>query len=212
MEKKPSLHQPVDLSASPDARRLPEGQSMNEPPLSNGGHEHEDEALLQIAHVIRQMPDLEPAANLLPSIMAAVQIKKRPIWYRVYRWATARRSITFSPLKLAPVAIAFAILCVVSVFICVAAITTIFQAQKPDAIPVVFSMKLPTARSVAVIGSLTTAAACRELKKINGEALWTVTLLLLAGRYEYAFLVDGGRSVYLWRVKMMDLEIRTTSL
>jgi len=192
MEKKPSVHQPVDSSASPDTRRQPEEQCMNELPVSNGWHE--DEALLRIARGIRQMPDLEPAANLLPSIMAAVQPKKRPWWHRVHRWAKARRSITFSPLQVVPVAMVFAIICIVSVlYVRNADHQRIFQAQQPDRIPVVFSVEVPTARSVSVIGSFSNwqPHAC-ELRKNNGGGVWTVKLLLPAGRYEYAFLVDGG--------------------
>ena len=161
---------------------------MNTPPLRNG--RQEDEALLQIARGIREMPDLEPAANLLPSIMAAVQSKQRPWWYRVRRWAKTRRSITFSPLQVVPIAIAFAIICLVSVlFLRSGDRQRMFKAQQPDRIAVVFSVKLPTARSVAVIGSFSNwqPHAC-ELK----EGVWTVTLLLPPGRYEYAFLVDGG--------------------
>lgn len=190
MEKKPWLHQPADPSASSDARRQPEGKCMNEPLLNNGWHEDEDEALLQIARGIQQMPDLEPAANLLPSIMAAVQFTKRPWWYRLHIWARARRSITYSPLQVVPVAIAFAIICMVSVlYVRTGDRQPILHALQPDRIAVVFSVKLPAARSVAVIGSFSNwqPHAC-ELK----EGVWTVTLLLPAGRYEYAFLVDGG--------------------
>ena len=167
---------------------------MNEPLLNNGWHEDEDEALIQIARGIRQMPDLEPAANLLPSIMAAVRLKKRPWWYRLHIWAKARRSITFSPLQVVPVAVALVLVCIASVlYMRSGDHQQIFQAQPPDRIPVVFSVKLPTARSVSVIGSFSNwqPLAC-ELKKDNGEGVWTVTLLLPAGRYEYAFLVDGG--------------------
>jgi hypothetical protein len=165
---------------------------MNELPVSNGWHE--DEALLRIARGIRQMPDLEPAANLLPSIMATIQPKKRPWWYRMYRWAKAPRSITFSPLQTVPAAVTFAIICTVSIlYVRNDDKQGIFHAQQQDRLAVVFSVKLPTALSVSVIGSFSNwqPHAC-ELKKGNGEGIWTVTLLLPAGRYEYAFLVDGG--------------------
>jgi hypothetical protein len=191
MEKKPSVHQPVDSSASPDNRRQPEEHFMNELPVSTGLHE--DEALLRIARGIRQMPDLEPAASLLPSIMAIIQPKKRPWWYRVYRWAKAPRSITFSALQTVPAAVAFALICTVSILYVRNADNQGIHAQQQDRVAVVFSVELPTARSVSVIGSFNNwqPQAC-ELRKNNGGGVWTVTLLLPAGRYEYAFLVDGG--------------------
>ncbi|MBI5579527.1 MAG: hypothetical protein HY895_10275 [Deltaproteobacteria bacterium] len=164
---------------------------MNELPVSTGWHE--DEALLRIARGIRQMPDLEPAVNLLPSIMAAVRPQKRPWWYRMYRWAKAPRSITFSPLQTVPAAVAFAMICIVSILYVRNADNQGIHARQQDRVAVVFSVELPTARSVSVIGSFSNwqPHAC-ELKKDNGEGVWTVTLLLPAGRYEYAFLVDGG--------------------
>jgi len=72
----------------------------------------------------------------------------------------------------------------------------ILDGRPRDRIPIVLSLEVPDARSVAVMGSFNNwlPQEC-ELQKHNGGAIWTVTLRLPAGRYEYAFLVDGGKIV-----------------
>lgn len=159
----------------------------------------EDKELLRIACGIKEMPDLDPPAGLLPSIMLAVREKKRPWWYRAYRWARAPRSITFTPLQAAPfaaMALAVFVLASVHVFSRSTDSSPGSLAQFQDRVPVVLSLKVPEARSVAVIGSFNNwhPQKC-EMTESNGDSSWTVTLWLSSGRYEYAFLIDGGKII-----------------
>ena len=66
-------------------------------------------------------------------------------------------------------------------------------AQTQTAVPVVFSLRLPGARSVAVIGTFNEwHPQGYEMQALrNGDQTWTLMLPLPNGRYEYAFLVDG---------------------
>jgi len=158
----------------------------------------EDEVLSRIACGIRCIPDLDPPANLLPSVMAAVRDKRRPWWYRAYRWVTAPRSLTFTPLQAAPLAAALlAVFVISSLHLYTGREKGEFVGSRsPDLTPVVLSLKGPEARSVAVIGSFNNwhPQEC-ELHRNNGDTAWKVTVWLPSGRYEYAFLVDGGKIV-----------------
>jgi hypothetical protein len=70
-----------------------------------------------------------------------------------------------------------------------------FSSENPpqNGIPVVLTFALPEARSVQVVGSFNSwrPQQCEMRKEPEGPT-WTVTLRLPAGRYEYAFLVDGA--------------------
>ena len=156
------------------------------------------EGLLRIAAQVKQMPDLEPPPILLPSVMEAVRMKTRPWWYRLYRWARSPRSITFTPLQVVPAAAVLVAVCLASVFyLSLKGGQGIYQAQVKmsssqgeDLVPVSFSVRLPEARTVAVVGSFNDWRP-KECSVHAERGIWTVTLLMPSGRYEYAFIVDG---------------------
>lgn len=66
------------------------------------------------------------------------------------------------------------------------------RVNPEGAVPVQFTLDLPAASSVAVVGDFnewsTTAAPMQQLP---GSAVWTATLVLSPGRHVYAFVVDG---------------------
>jgi hypothetical protein len=146
---------------------------------------------------IRDLPDLEPPPELLGAVMRAVQRRPLPWWRRLYRWARAPRSFTWSPLQLVPIA---ALLLLASTL----ALRGVFTDQrmqladsvKSHSIPVSFHLNLAGARTVAVIGSFNDwQAQGYEMQPTEEQQNWVLDLQLPAGRYEYAFLVDGQRIV-----------------
>lgn len=197
MKKQPIPRTPDSgTSAAGGMEERPEGLKENRAQ----GEEavHEDEVLSRIACGIRCIPDLDPPSDLLPSVMAAIRVKKRPWWYRAYRWATAPRSLTFTPLQAAPLAAALLAVCVISTLHLYTGREKgqFADSRSSDLTPVVLSLKVPEARSVAVIGSFNNwhPQEC-ELHRNNGDTTWKATVWLPSGRYEYAFLVDGGKIV-----------------
>ncbi len=59
-----------------------------------------------------------------------------------------------------------------------------------------FSVALPAARQVAVAGDFNRWDPDRDrLSGPDAQGVWTVTLPLPAGRYEYRFVVDGAEWV-----------------
>jgi hypothetical protein len=157
-----------------------------------------DERDLQVAHLIRQMPDLEPPPHLLSSVMQSIQPKTLPWWVRMYRWAISPKSITFTPLRVVPVA-----LLLIVAFAALSLFTTLphignqpFQRHGQHQVPVVFNLRLPDARSVSVIGSFNAwKAQGYEMRLDEQQKAWSLMVSLPEGRHEYAFLVDGQKVI-----------------
>lgn len=177
---------PGDSSGGP-ARRKPLDSPVCAP---NGNPE-----LARLQDAIRGMPDLDPPKILLPSVMRSVRTKRLPIWIRLLRWAGSPRSITFTPLRAFPAA-------AVLIAVAFALVYHVLQPgsvslEMPDGrVPVVLALQAPDARRVAVIGSFNGwRAQDLEPQTLDGEKRWAVTLMLPAGRHEYAFVVDGERIV-----------------
>ena len=155
-----------------------------------------DETLLRLTKEIGRLPDLDPPGSLLTSVMAAVRTKKRPWRHRLYSWARAPRSITFTPLQLAPALGMLVVACVASL--------VYFSGQKGSslpqaglsagAVPIRLSLDMPDAGRVAVVGSFNQwYGKGYEMQYDSSRASWTLTVWLPEGRYEYAFVVDEGR-------------------
>ncbi len=155
----------------------------------------EDPELARLQEAIRGMPDLDPPEILLPSVMHSVRTIRLPIWTRLVRWAGSPRSITFTPLRAFPAAAA----------LIAVAFALVYHALQPGSVslempdrrvPVVLALQAPDARRVEVIGSFNRWRAQElEPQAFDGEKRWSVTLMLPAGRHEYAFVVDGERIV-----------------
>ncbi|ABK19555.1 glycogen-binding domain-containing protein [Syntrophobacter fumaroxidans] len=155
----------------------------------------EDRVMQHLKEAIRRMPDIDPPDLLLESVMHSVRTGRLPLRTRIMRWAGSPRSITFTPLRVAPVA-------AVLVAVCLALAFHVFRNEKAplavrgDRVQVVLALRSPEARSVAVMGSFNgwRAEPC-EPRTVDGETRWTVTLQLPSGRYEYAFVVDGKKII-----------------
>ncbi len=155
----------------------------------------EDPAMGKILGAIRGMPTLEPPDILLQSVMGSVRAKRLSPWVRLLRWFQSPRSITFTPLQLAPAAAVLIAVCLTFAF---HALRTEKGnvALQGNRVPVALALRFPEARTVSVIGSFNgwQPQGC-TLKSVNGEAHWTITLMLPTGRYEYAFVVDGEQII-----------------
>jgi hypothetical protein len=150
---------------------------------------------LQIAHWVQRMPDLEPPPNLLTSVMQAIQPKKIPWMRRVALWAESPKSFTFTPMRLAPIALVLIGIFVVSGYWVFRQNDLGFHSKQAESnIPVVFNLNIPEAHAVAVIGTFNGWQPRGYEMQFNPEKkIWSLTLRLPEGRYEYAFLVDGQR-------------------
>jgi hypothetical protein len=193
MDKQGYNHKPGRMADTMDA-------DANREPANGKGSQvdydlFEEPGMHGIKQALRGMPDLDPPDILWQSVMRSVKTKRLSPWIRLLRWFKSPRSITFTPLQLVPAAAVMVAVC----------LTFAFHALRSDSdnvalpgnrVPVVLALRFPEARMVAVIGSFNgwQPQNC-ELKSVGGEAHWTVTLELPAGRYEYAFVVDGEKII-----------------
>jgi hypothetical protein len=156
-----------------------------------------DEATQSIACGIRLMKDMDPPATFLPSVMEAVRARKLPWWTRLSRWARSRKSITFTPLQAAS---ALGMLCAIFAALILGGPggdgPSRHGTGARDEMSVVLTLLMPEAESVSVIGSFNNwHPGGYEMKKAGDQTSWSLILKLPAGRYEYAFVVDGAKIV-----------------
>lgn len=157
-----------------------------------------DEGLARVAQDVRRMPELDPPPALVRGVMDAVRAPRLSRWARFCRWFRSPRSITFTPLQVIPGTVG-----VVAVSMVLILLFSKGNGEKPLAlmettgrVPIVLNLRMPDARSVAVVGTFNDwRASGYEMHRGSVGSVWTVTLWLPEGRYEYAFLVDGGTTM-----------------
>ena len=160
---------------------------------------HQMEALsdqdLQIARWVQKMPDLDPPSDLVPLVMQSIRPKQIPWMRRVVLWAKSPKSLTITPMRLAPAAMALiGILVLSGYWVFGQKDLRSYPNQAESQIPVVFNLNIPGAKSVAVVGTFNGWKVRGYEMQFNPEKkVWSLTVRLPEGRYEYAFLVDGQR-------------------
>ena len=166
-------------------------------PMKEQEIEIRDDRDRQIVRSIAQLPDLEPPWELVTSVMQSLKPKRLPWWRRAYLWAKAPRAITITPLRAIPAGVAIAaIFALAIVLISPNKDRPNVQVQNTKQLPVVFTLKVPGASSVAVIGTFNEwNAKGFEMKGDKEREIWSITLWLPQGRHEYAFLVDGKKVI-----------------
>jgi hypothetical protein len=151
----------------------------------------------QIISGIRNLPQLDPPAKLMVSVMQSIQPKKLARWRRFYRWAISPKAVTYTPLRLAPVAALLVVVIVVGIL----AVSNRrdaprVQTQGEHRVPVVFQLNLAEAQTVSVIGTFNGwKGKGYELQFDREKKVWSLLVPLPEGRYEYAFLVNGEKII-----------------
>ena len=194
MRQKDPLWPTGDPETAGSEDKMSKQNREREPSLNNQMEQLTDKDL-QIAHWVLKMPDLEPPSNLLTSVMQSIQPKKLPWMRRVALWAKSPKSFTFTPLRLAPVAmVLIGILVVSGYWVFGQKDFGLYPNQAESHIPVVFNLNIPEAHAVAVVGTFNGWKPRGYEMQFNSEKkIWSLTVRLPEGRYEYAFLVDGQR-------------------
>ncbi len=169
-------------------------------PFDQGGPsglEFESEGLWRLARQVREMPDLDPPGNLLPSVMGTIRRMRFPWWYRLLRWTRSPRSLTFTPLQAASLVSVLALIAFVSALqVMRSEPRSIIPDKVTGGVPVTFTLNMPEARSVAVVGTFNAwHQKGYEMTRDPAKNAWTLLLRLPDGRYEYAFVLDGKNLV-----------------
>jgi hypothetical protein len=154
-----------------------------------------DRDLQRIAGVVANIPDVEPPEGLIESVMARIQ-PKRLGWWKKF-WRSLQIPIFVTPLKAASVgASATALMLVALVFLSRAPekgkVASIIQGIDTGSAGVMFSLDMPGASTVEVIGSFNRwSPEGFQMQWDERHELWILSVQLDRGRHEYAFLVDG---------------------
>jgi hypothetical protein len=154
-----------------------------------------DRDLQRIAGVVANIPDVEPPEELIESVMARIQ-PKRLGWWKKF-WRPLQIPISITPLKVASVgASATALMLVALVFLARAPdkgkVSSIVQGIDTGTAGVMFSLDMPSASTVQVIGSFNRwRPEGFQMQWDERRELWVLSVQLERGRHEYAFLVDG---------------------
>jgi len=155
----------------------------------------EYQRLKEIITSLNSLPEINAPKNLNQSIMA--KIFKEKIQVRT-SWAGHLKRWDFAPRFSFRLAGGIALTTAVIVFL---AFTFIFN--QPDIIPqclaeVQFSLRLSEGKvqTVAIAGDFNQwNSQNNSLEDPDGDGIWTTTLKLPPGRYEYMFVIDGEKWV-----------------
>lgn len=153
---------------------------------------------------LEHLPRISPPADLVRNVMTAITPKKQRLWTRMRLWLERRPMlgwefggaalaasvlfVTLAPLSMAPP--------VGNVPSHVSPLRLASHSSAPSGNALQFKLYAPQAQNVALIGDFNGWGSTAEVKLTpSGNGIWSVTVPLPAGRYQYAFLVNGQRWV-----------------
>ena len=156
-----------------------------------------DSGLEKLGRALKHLPQEEPPRDLASAVLKKIKPKQISMWQRFRQWATAPRTYTISPLRLAPLAAVLIVALVLA-----GRLTTgvpdpkTADIQTPKMVTIHFTFADPTADSVALIGTFNLWSPERHVMHMDREkGTWELEVKLPAGRHEYSFLVDGRKTV-----------------
>lgn len=153
---------------------------------------------------LERLPRVSAPADLAARVMTAVKPKRQSVFTRLRRWLESRPMLgwEFGGAALAA-SVLFVTLAPQSMTLPAggsphASSPLVPASHMPGGAggPLRFSLYAPQAHSVALIGDFNGWGSAAEVKlKPSANGMWSVTVPLPAGRYQYAFLLDGQRWV-----------------
>jgi len=157
--------------------------------------EKEFESLIQL---IEDMPPMAPPDDFTDRVMENLAPKRLSFWKKVYRKTFTPTTISFTPGKLIPSAVA-----VMALFFVLIKVSFVgpFHPQRQaaldaDFVPVTFALQAESAREVAVIGSFNNWEPRRHEMQFDRQSnQWILKVMLPPGQYEYAFLINGEKVI-----------------
>lgn len=151
-----------------------------------------------------RMPRVAAPASLARNVMAALKPRRQSAFARLRQWLESRPMLGW---EFGGAALAASVLFVALAPLSVtppgdglaqapSLLTPASHAPGAGANGLQFSLYAPQAHSVVLIGDFNGWGSTAEVKLApSGNGTWSVTVPLPAGRYQYAFLIDGQRWV-----------------
>lgn len=145
---------------------------------------------------LRNLPEVSPPPGLRRGIMASLTPKTPGVWSRLRRLLFQPQTVTFVPIKWAPV---LAVLLMVTVIPRLPSIDNA-REQVAESVPLrqaslTLTFEHPGAQQVALIGTFNGWTPDGRVRTEKQGDLWIFHLSVDPGRYEYAFLVNGSEVV-----------------
>lgn len=149
---------------------------------------------------LQHLPRVPVPASLARNVMAAVTPKRQSVWARVRLWLEQRPMLGW---EFGGAAMAASALIVVLVPLSLtpsventahvsSSLKLASHSPAAESNALQFSLYAPQARNVALIGDFNGWGSMAEVKLVPvGKGIWSVSVPLPAGRYQYAFLVNG---------------------
>lgn len=138
---------------------------------------------------LRSMPEEPAPADFASGVMERLAPRKASIWRRIYMWMTRPRSMRFTPLQVAPVAV-----CALALMGLLLVKNGYLPDQEPSLTPVRFVLndQGQGIRAVSVIGSFNDwRADGAKMWYDDDSGRWVLEAMLPPGDHEYTFLING---------------------
>ena len=149
---------------------------------------------ISLIRAVREMPD-EPAPNdFVEGVLRRLTPKRLPWWRRAWIWTRTPRPLVVTPLRMAGVSLAAALLILAALPMMRSPQVPTVHAPSPGLQPVTFMLPDPQGRigSAAVIGSFNRwQPRGFEMHFSPDRGAWVLETRLPAGTHEYVFLLDG---------------------
>lgn len=157
--------------------------------------------------LLGQLPEETPSPGFTGRVLGSLEPKKAAWWKKVFLMAVTPRTVSFTPVKLVPVA-AVCLALIVLFSIHVIPVMNFHddpslnvnnggaRMENINLVPILFKLESTPAESVFVIGSFNDWNAEDHKMSVDpADNTWVLTLMLPPGRHEYAFLIDGKKTV-----------------
>lgn len=159
---------------------------------------------LKALDALERLPRVAAPVSLARNVMATHKPRKQSAVARLRQWLRSRPTLGWefggAALAASVLFVAFAPLSVTppgeGLAQAPSLLTPASHAPGAGANGLQFSLYAPQAHSVVLIGDFNGWGSAAEVKLAPlGDGTWSVTVPLPAGRYQYAFLIDGRRWV-----------------
>ena len=151
---------------------------------------------LSLIRAVREIPD-EPAPDgFVVGVLYRLTPKRLPWWRRAWIWTRTPRPLVVTPLRMAGVSLAAALLILAALPMMHSPQAPPFHAPSPGLQTVTFMLSDPQGQigSAAVIGSFNRwRPRGFEMHFSPDQGAWLLETRLPAGTHEYVFLLDGAQ-------------------
>lgn len=145
---------------------------------------------------LRNLPDVHPPVGLRNEIMASLSPKKPGWWSQLRQILLQPRTVTFVPIKWAPLLAGLLMLAVIPRLASIDSSKEMVAKSEPaEKSALTLTFEHPDAQKVALIGTFNRWVPGKRVRTEKQGNLWIFHLNVAPGRYEYAFLVDGQKVV-----------------